>query len=245
VASFPLHPRWREVLARVQCDAARSAAAGVLAFDLDSTLLDNRPRQAAIVQAFARRRGLTSLESFEAANLRTGFDMREGLARHGLGAEEVERLLLDFRPYWREHFFTSDACRLDVPVRGAPAYVQAAEATAAQLVYVTARPEAMRPGTLETLSRHGFPLHRRQVALWMKADAAATDEGFKRGTHRELSSRGRLVAAFDNEPGHANDYRASFPEATVVLVATGHSGRVQALAEGIAAVPHFDASAGD
>jgi len=49
-----------------------------------------------------------------------------------------------------------------------------------------------------------------------------------------------VLAAFDNEPGHANDYRASFPEATVVLVATGHSGRVGTLADGIVIVPHLD-----
>jgi hypothetical protein len=245
VERFPVPPSWREVLARVLVDARRAGAGGVVAFDLDSTLLDNRPRQAAIVRAFARARGLPSLERFDARHLQTGFDMREALARHGLGLEEVERLLIDFRPFWRAHFFTSDACRVDVPVRGAPEYVRRTEEAGAQVVYVTARPESMRPGTLEALFRHGFPLPGERVALWMKADAAATDEGFKRGTHQELGSRGRMVAAFDNEPGHANDYRASFPQATVVLVATGHSGRVQALAEGITAVPHFDTSAED
>ena len=74
----------------------------------------------------------------------------------------------------------------------------------------------------------------------MQIDPAVTDEDFKRSTHRHLLERGCVLAAFDNEPGHANDYRASFPQATVVLLATGDSGRVATLAEGIVAAPHFE-----
>jgi hypothetical protein len=101
----------------------------------------------------------------------------------------------------------------------------------------------MRAGTLETLRRHAFPLPSSGVELWMKGDPDVTDEEFKRSTHRLLAERGRVLAAFDNEPGHANDYCASFPGATVVLLATGHSGRVNTLAEGIIAAPHFELGA--
>jgi hypothetical protein len=70
-------------------------------------------------------------------------------------------------------------------------------------------------------------------------DPSIGDEAFKRSTHTRLASLGRLVAAFDNEPGHANDFRENFPEAEVVLVATGHSGRVSTLAPGVRVVPNF------
>jgi hypothetical protein len=240
VTDFEIQRDWEKVLGRVLADAERLGARAVLAFDLDSTLLDNRPRQAALVQRFAKERGgAEALANFEVRHLHTGFDMREALLRQGLGAEEALLFLADFRPYWREHFFTSAACRADVPVRGAAEYVRRAFATGAQLAYVTARPEAMRPGTLETLGRHRFPPPGERVALWMKDVPDVSDEDFKRSTHLLLSSRGQLLAAFDNEPSHANDFRASFPEATVVLLATGHSGRVSRLAEGIVAVPHF------
>jgi hypothetical protein len=241
VVRFEVHPGWREVLARVLADAERLGPAGVLAFDLDSTLLDNRPRQSALVQRFVREQGGPSaLADFDARHLHTGFDITEALVRHGLSPEEGFRFLTDFRPYWRAHFFTSDVCGWDVPVRGAPGYVQRASAALAQVAYVTARPEEMRPGTLETLGRHGFPLPGSRVELWMKGDPDVTDEEFKRSTHRHLHERGRVLSAFDNEPGHANDYRAAFPEATVVLLATGHSGRVSTLAEGIVVAPDFD-----
>lgn len=240
MARFELHPLWREVLGDVLAEAARLGPTAVLAFDLDSTLLDNRPRQAALVQRFVAERGsLSALANFEARHLHTGFDMREALLRHGLGVEEAERFLADFLPYWRQLFFTNDVCLADVPVRGAPQYVQRAASSFAQVAYVTARPELMRSGTLETLGRYGFPLPGSGVQLWMKGDAAVSDASFKKSIHRRLTEKGKVLAAFDNEPGHANDYRASFPEATVVLLATGDSGRVSALAESIIAAPHF------
>jgi hypothetical protein len=49
-------------------------------------------------------------------------------------------------------------------------------------------------------------------------DPSVGDEDFKRSAHARLASLGRLVAAFDNEPGHVNDFRQTFPEAEVVLV---------------------------
>jgi hypothetical protein len=240
VVHFDVHPAWRDALGRILAEARRLGPSAVLAFDLDSTLLDNRPRQADLVRRFIRERsGPPALANFDAQHLHTGFDMRDALLRHGLSQEEALRFLEEFRPYWRMHFFTNAVCHSDVPVRGAPGYVQLASATGAQVAYVTARPEEMRPGTLQTLRQHGFPVEGRAVSLWMKSDAEETDEEFKRSIHQRLRDRGRVLAAFDNEPSHANDYRASFPEATVVLLATGHSGRVSTLAEGIVPVPHF------
>ena len=42
-----------------------------------------------------------------------------------------------------------------------------------------------------------------------------------------------MIAAFDNEPTHANDYRRKFPEAIVIHLATDHSGRPVELLDGI------------
>jgi len=235
---FPLHPSAHEVLAGVLVAARQAGPAGVVAFDLDSTLLDNRPRQAAIVREFAAREGVVGLEGFHARHLVTGFDLREALGRAGLDAETVARWMPAFRAHWLERFFTSDACLEDVPIPGAPDYTARVHATGVQLVYLTARPERMRPGTLEVLARYAFPLPGEGVQLWMKPDdTTVNDEDFKRSTHHALGAVGRLVAAFDNEPGHVNDFRSTFPGATVVLLATGHSGRVGELAEGIAVIP--------
>ena len=237
---FPHHPEWQQVLTDILAAARAAGPGGVVAFDLDSTLLDNRPRQAAIVRDFASRHGIAALEGFQPEHLVTGFDTREALARAGLDAESIARWLPDLRKHWVERFFTSEACLQDVPVRGAAAYARRAHATGVQLVYLTARPERMRPGTEEVLRRFGFPLPGPGVQLWMKPDdPSVSDDAFKRSAHARLASLGRLVAAFDNEPGHVNDFRETFPEAEVVLVATGHSGRVSTLAPRVSVVPHL------
>ncbi|HTS80715.1 MAG TPA: hypothetical protein VMH40_08975 [Myxococcaceae bacterium] len=237
---FPPHPEWQSVLTGILAAAARSGPGGVVAFDLDSTLLDNRPRQAAIIRDFAATHGIPALEAFQAEHLVTGFDTREALARAGLDPEAISRWLPSLRAHWVERFFTSEACLHDVPIRGAAAYARRVHATGVQLVYLTARPERMRPGTEEVLRRFGFPLPAAGVALWMKPDDPAVgDEAFKRSAHERLASLGRLVAAFDNEPGHVNDFRATFPEAEIVLVATGHSGRVSTLEPRVSVVPHL------
>ncbi len=237
---FPPHPEWQSVLTGILAAAQAAGPSGVITFDLDSTLLDNRPRQAAIVREFASSHGIPALEQFQAEHLVTGFDTREALARAGLDADAIARWLPALRKHWVERFFTSDACLHDVPVRGAAAYARRAHATGVQLVYLTARPERMRPGTEEVLRRFGFPLPGTGVELWMKPDDPSIgDEAFKRSAHARLGALGRLVAAFDNEPGHVNDFRATFPEAEVVLVATGHSGRVSTLAPRVSVVPHL------
>jgi hypothetical protein len=237
---FPPHPEWQRVLADVLSAARAAGPAGVIAFDLDSTLLDNRPRQAAIVREFAETHGISALGGFGPEHLVTGFDTREALARAGLDPETIARWLPQLRAHWVERFFTSDACLHDIPIRGAAAYARRAHGTGAQLVYLTARPERMRPGTEEVLRRFGFPLPGDQVQLWMKPDDPSIgDEAFKRSAHARLATLGRLVAAFDNEPGHVNDFRSTFPDAEVVLVATGHSGRESALDPRVRVVPHL------
>lgn len=235
---FPVHPDWKDLLGQILADAERLGPAGVITFDLDSTLLDNRPRQAAIIRAFGETHALAALCDFRPEHLHTGFDTREALARAGLDSEEVARWMPQLRAHWVEHFFTSDACLHDVPVPGAADYARRAHTAGVQLVYLSARPERMRPGTEQVLARFGFPLPGNRVHLWLKPDDPAVgDEAFKRSAHARVAEVGSLVAAFDNEPSHVNDFQAFFPSAKVVLVATGHSGRVGTLAPGVVVVP--------
>ena len=210
----------------------RPARSGVLAFDLDSTLLDNRPRQAAIVRDFASTHGIEALEGFQAEHLVTGFDTREALGRAGLDAETIARWLPELRRHWVERFFTSEACLQDVPIRGAAAYARRAHGTGVQLVYLTARPERMRPGTETVLRRFGFPLPGSAVQLWMKPDDPSVgDEEFKRSAHDRLATLGRLVAAFDNEPGHVERLPGDVPRGR------GRPGRDRPLGPGVNARP--------
>jgi hypothetical protein len=85
----------------------------------------------------------------------------------------------------------------------------------------------------------GLPLPGGNVRLILKPTLEMGDDEFKREAQRQLADVGKLIAAFDNEPTHVNDYRRAFPDATIVHLATDHSGRPVALLDGVESVPHF------
>jgi hypothetical protein len=236
-----IRPDWPDLLERIHARARELAGRGVVAFDLDSTLLDNRPRQARIVREYGASHRVPALMTCRPDHFDSGWNVRAALIKCGVPAEQVETFFADFRRYWQERFFTSDYCVDDVAVRGAPTYLQRLAQTGTQIRYVTGRHEAMRAGTVTSMRREGLPLAPAggAIALMMKPDQAMDDDDFKRAAHGELGKLGAVIAAFDNEPIHANDYRTRFPDAWVVHLATDHSGRSEKLLEGVQSIPHF------
>lgn len=205
---------------------ARAAAPGaVVVFDLDSTLLDNRPRQARILQDYGRTRGLTALLGARPEHWQ-GWRLETALANAGLTPAEVETHRRPARLFWAEWFFTSAYCRLDVPLPGAPAFVRAVAARGARVAYVTGRPRTMAAGTLEVLRRHDFPVpDGERVQLLMKPDPDLGDAEWKEQACARVAALGPVVAAFDNEPAHVNGYARAWPRARCVHLDTDHSGR--------------------
>jgi hypothetical protein len=231
---------WQRTLQGILSRARSLGSQAVLAFDLDSTLFDNRPRQARILREFGAARGLKPLESCSASHWSTGWDMKVAMRNCGLPPEQVEAFYADARAFWLERFFTSEYCLEDVAIEGAAAFTHAVVGTGAQLAYVTGRPEGMRAGTVGAMSRWGLALpDEGAIHLIMKPDPRDNDDAFKRDAHARLGTLGRVIAAFDNEPTHVNDYLRRFPEATVVHLATDHSGRPVQLLEAVVSIPHF------
>lgn len=230
-----------EILERVLERAAAAGAQGVVAFDLDSTLFDNRPRQARIVREFGYAQGLGELTRCRPEHFASGWDLEGALVACGLSPERAAAHLEHARAYWKERFFTSDYCIDDVPARGAKAYLGRLVSTRAQVAYVTGRHEPMRWGTVFALARGDLPVPGGSVRLIMKPTFELSDDAWKLEAHAQLERAGRVLAAFDNEPTHANDYRRRFPEAIVVLLDTDHSGRPVAVEPGIVPVPDFGA----
>jgi hypothetical protein len=232
-------PTTGNVLELVLERAREMGSQAVVAFDLDSTLFDNRPRQARILREFGAERAVPALKGCLPTHWGSAFDMKGAMRQCGLTESEVQSLYPEARRFWLERFFTSAYCVDDVPVLGAVEFVQALAKTGAQICYVTGRHEEMRAGTLEAMRRCGLPLPNGNVRLILKPAPEQHDDDFKREAHRHLSDFGVLIAAFDNEPTHVNDYRLTFPDASIVHLATDHSGRPVALLEGISAVPNF------
>jgi hypothetical protein len=230
---------WHLTLERVLSLAIDAKDTGVLAFDLDSTVFDNRPRQARIVREYGTSKSLTPLAKCQPFHFTSGWDLKAAAISCGLSAEDAESSYRALKAFWAERFFTSSYCRDDIEIVGAPRFLHACVKTGAKLVYLTGRHEEMRGGTIEAMARCGMPVPGGAVSLIMKPTLKESDDAFKRLAHQQLETLGTVLAAFDNEPTHVNDYATRFPSAVPVHLATDHSGRPVPLHERVISIPHF------
>jgi beta-phosphoglucomutase-like phosphatase (HAD superfamily) len=222
------------ILAAALARARSAAPDGIAVFDLDSTLLDNRPRQARIVQDFGRSAGLPALLGARPEDWR-GWDLEAALLAAGLKGREVRRHYAAFRRFWAERFFTSAYCALDVPLPGAAEFVRAVAAAGARVAYVTGRPIWMEDGTLDVFRRFGFVLPDGvRTHLFMKPGDGLSDDAWKTLAREAVEGLGPVALAFDNEPAHVNAYARAWPAALAVHLDTDHSPRP---VEVLAAIP--------
>lgn len=221
------------VLARV-----RTQPGSVVVFDLDSTLLDNKPRQARILREFGKAHAIAALAAARPEHW-VDWSIQRAMANAGLDNTEVARWAEAAKQFWRERFFTSEYCRDDEPIAGAREYLVEVAAAGAVIAYCTGRHEPMRDGTLNNFARLGYPLPGARVQLLMKPVFELSDDDWKLEAYARLAVLGRVVGVFDNEPTHVNGYRGGFPDATVVHLATDDSGRPVALAEGVVSIKDF------
>lgn len=233
------HATLRAVLRRCHADKAR--AAPVVVFDLDGTLMDNRPRTLAILREFAghcRPRDpelARRLDGAHAGDL--AYSLTDTLER--LGAHRADRLD-EVQAFWRDRFFADPHLSHDVALPGALAFARACYDAGAILVYMTGRDlPLMGTGTFQSLRDLGFPIGVAGTELVLKPDANLPDEEFKRLAAPELARVGHVVAAFDNEPANCNVFRAHYPDAHVVFVDTQHTPGAPPLGAGVHVVRDF------
>jgi hypothetical protein len=209
----------RSALAAIR--PARPAAA----FDLDSTILMNKVRQARIIREYGEAQGDRRLAACPPEAI-VSWDLRDSVKLCGLTQEEAEAVYPALKEFWRTRFFTSEYCQDDTPVAGAREFLYEVLRAGGEILYITGRHREMGPGTLESFRRAGFPLPQgEQVQLWLKPNLAADDDAWKEICHRRLVDLHGIACAFDNEPTHVNAYKRSFPEAVVVHLDTDHSRR--------------------
>jgi hypothetical protein len=211
----------------------------VAAFDLDSTVLDNKARQARIVREFARERALERLAECPPSAV-VSWDLRDTMRLCGLPEAEAHALYPDIKEYWRVRFFTSEYCRDDEPVPGAASFLRRVLEAGGEILYLTGRHAGMGPGTVESFARAGFPLpDGKRTQLWLKPLLEQDDDAWKEECHARLLAMSGIAAAFDNEPTHVNAYKRSFPDAVVVHLDRDHSGRPVHVLESIPSITDF------
>ena len=231
------------LLAEVRARAQASGRSGAIVFDLDSTLFDNRPRQARILREFGAAHAVPALAAASPEHW-TSWSVTRAMTAAGLPLEEAKRLAPSARTFWRERFFTSAYCVDDVLITGARAYLGRLIESGARIVYLTGRWTEMERGTIACLAAEGAPVpDGDRVHLYMKPTLEESDDEWKRRATRLVDDSlagGRVLAAFDNEPAHLNIHHAAWPEALTIRLATDHSGREIPVADGIPSIADFD-----
>ena len=228
------------LLRRVLNDLERARHAAVV-FDLDGTLLDNRPRTSAILARLATEWQVGAPGAAQALRSARPQQLvyRVEDCLRGLGVADSV-LIQQAVTYWRARFFANSWLDRDVPLPGSVDFVRACYDLGAQVVYLTARDEPnMADGTFQCLRKCGFPAGEPRVALRMKPRASVSDDDFKRAESIRLGEFGRVLATFDNEPAHCNLFVERIPHATVVHVDTLHRPGAPRLASCVRTIKNF------
>jgi hypothetical protein len=215
----------RAALLNELVDRAASHDRPVVVFDLDGTLMDNRPRVVAILHELAEHWQHTSAEA--ARNVARAhadalsYGLRENLER--LGVADA-RLIAEGEAFWIERFFTDAYLRHDAAMEGAAAFVWRLYRAGANIVYLTGRDlPKMALGTFASLRDHGFPIGVIGTELVTKPNFDLPDERFKKDVARDLVRLGEVLAVFDNEPANCNTFLEAHSACMSFLVDTHHA----------------------
>jgi hypothetical protein len=214
----------RSIVGRVRTDASARGPAPVVVFDLDGTLMDNRPRTAAILREFAQTIGDEDAEvaqRFRAcAPDALAYLLTDSLA--GMGITKSD-LVARVETFWRDRFFGDEHLKHDVAIDGAVEFTKACYEAGAIVVYMTGRDlPLMGIGSFRSLRDLGFPIGLPGTELVLKPDANMPDEAFKRLEAPKLARVGTIVAVFDNEPANCNTLLEMNPGCHSVLLDTQH-----------------------
>ena len=211
----------------------------VVVFDLDGTIMDNRPRTTAILQELAaelHREAHSAAEVLAAAQAESlAYLLSDTLQK--LGVDHPE-LVARAESYWRMRFFSDDYLKHDVAIAGSVELARACYEAGATIVYFTGRDlPLMSLGSFQSLRDLGFPIGVVGTELVCKPDAKIPDEAFKREEGPKISRIGKVIAAFDNEPGNCNAFLEMCPDSEVVFVDTQHLPGAPPLAPRVHIVP--------
>lgn len=202
----------------------------MVVFDLDGTLLENRPRTLAILREFAdslKARGELSPESHHAVERIASAKAEEllylvahSLEHLGIKAKELVEQALD---YWKARFFIDDYLQHDTEVHGAAAFATACYEAGGNVVYFTGRDAPnMSLGSFRSLRDLGFPIGLPGTSLVCKPTFDMPDDLYKREVGPDLARMGNVVAVFDNEPINCNNLLRMYEGAESIFIDTQH-----------------------
>lgn len=202
----------------------------VALFDIDSTLMDTAPRNAAILEA--AHDSVAGLETWRGRLTVDAGDwgILEPLKRAGI---DDQALFARLQKFWTDRFFSNEWLVHDRPYPGVPGFLSALKAEGFLLAYLTGRDtNGMEGGTRKSFLDHGLPAGSQEV-FFFKPSFEMGDREFKASALNSVADLGTLVAAVDNEPANVNLLRAKFSEAQVIWIDTLTSPEPEVLDKGI------------
>ncbi len=240
--------RRSQLLSRLLDDAeerARSGRRASAVFDLDGTLLDNRPRVAVILRELGEHwRTRHPAAAARLSDVRLDeivYDTGENLERLGV---DDPALRAEGVAFWKERFFTDHYIRHDDPLPGAVDFVTRLYRSGANIVYLTGRDlPNMALGTFASLRDRGFPIGQVGTTLVTKPDFETPDATFKREVAASLRRAGEVLAVFDNEPANCNLLLEAHPETVAVCVDSHHAPNPPPLHADVHVIDTFEAGA--
>jgi hypothetical protein len=202
----------------------------VALFDIDSTLMDTSPRNAAILAE-----ALDAVPGLAAWRDRLVLDGRSWNVLDPLVAAGVSdpSLLATVHEFWKLRFFTDEWVLRDRPYPGVAPFLADLKAEGFRLAYLTGRHSSgMERGTRQSFLDHGLPAGPEET-FFFKPSFAMEDREFKESVCHRVEELGTLVVSVDNEPANVNLFRRRFPGAQVIWVDTVTSPDPEPLVPGI------------
>jgi phosphoglycolate phosphatase-like HAD superfamily hydrolase len=227
-----------ELVAETQRRAGERAPS--IVFDLDGTLMDNRPRVLAIMSELRehwrdRPEVATALAAASLDAMTYGFV--DNLTALGITEKELHDEGLAF---WSARFFTDDYVHHDVELPGAARFVRRLYDAGGNIIYLTGRDlPNMAVGTFASLRDLGFPIGLIGTELVTKPTFDMPDADFKRDVAAALGRLGPVLAVFDNEPANCNALFDAHPKCVSVLVDTLHAPSPPELDPAVRVIDNF------
>ncbi len=213
-------------------------------FDLDSTLIEVGPRMTQILRDFAKEKKYLGRYPNECRILEKythhpeDWSIEHSIERIGLTTSSFD-FFKDVMRFWRARFFSNDYLHFDEPLPGANEFLNELHSAGVHISYLTARESnTMLKGTIQSLQKHGFPLHKKNENLFLKEDLEKGDPEFKRDVLQGMLANYGSVWFFENEPINLRIVRETLPQVRLVYIDSIHSGREAPPTE-LAIISHF------
>lgn len=219
----------------------KTAPRPVVVFDLDGTLMDNRPRVVAILRELGAHWERAHGDASQACARASADDIVYGFVENlkKLGVHDA-KLHEEGLAFWKDRFFKDPHVKHDTEIRGAVAFARACHAGGANVVYLTGRDlPNMALGSFASLRDLGFPIGLVGTELVVKPTFDMPDSDFKREVAPEIGRLGDVVAVFDNEPANVNLFLDAYPSAIGVFLDTQYAPNPPDLHASARVIHHF------